>query len=289
MTGFDPARRVVYLDGNSLGALPPGVARRLADVVPASGARSSSGPGASGWWTAPERIGDRSPRSSAPPRRTRWSATPPASTSSRRWSAPPGCARPGRDEMLVDDATFPTDGYIAAVGGPDDRPHRAPVRPADRGSDGEDDDRRRAGSTTSTTAPARSTTWPALTAAVARAGALACGTCATAPARCRSSSTRDGVDLAVGCTYKYLNGGPGPPAYLYVAPRTRQRPSTPRSPAGTATRTPFGMAPDYAPAAEGDPRPRRHPRHPVAARAGSRARGLGRGAGGRAYGPRAWP
>jgi kynureninase len=55
------------------------------------------------------------------------------------------------------------------------------------------------------------------------------------------------VDLAVGCTYKYLNGGPGSPAYLYAARRhlaTMEQPIQ----GWVGARDPFLMGPDYAPA-----------------------------------------
>jgi kynureninase len=55
------------------------------------------------------------------------------------------------------------------------------------------------------------------------------------------------VDLAVGCTYKYLNGGPGSPAYLYAARRhlaTMEQPIQ----GWIGARDPFLMGPDYAPA-----------------------------------------
>ena len=62
------------------------------------------------------------------------------------------------------------------------------------------------------------------------------------------------MDLAVGCTYKYLNGGPGSPAYLYVRRDLQPRFDSPL-PGWNSHADPFGMAPGYEPA-DGAPRGR---------------------------------
>jgi kynureninase len=57
----------------------------------------------------------------------------------------------------------------------------------------------------------------------------------------------DGADLAVGCTYKYLNGGPGAPAFIWVPARHQARFRQPLS-GWWGHAAPFAMAPDFAPA-----------------------------------------
>ncbi|MCQ9387275.1 kynureninase [Brevibacterium sp. 50QC2O2] len=57
----------------------------------------------------------------------------------------------------------------------------------------------------------------------------------------------DGADFAVGCTYKYLNGGPGSPAFLWVSPEHVGRFSQPLS-GWWGHNAPFAMSPEYTPA-----------------------------------------
>ncbi|EYT80189.1 kynureninase [Streptomyces sp. Tu 6176] len=249
---------VVYLDGNSLGALPAHVPDRVADVVRRQwGELRIRSWDESGWWTAPERIGDRiAPLVGAAPGRivvgdstsvnvfkALVAAVRMARETGERGQGGEGA---GRDEILVDATTFPTDGYIARSAARMTGCAVRPVAPAEV-----------PGALSGRTAAVllnhvdyrtgRLHDLPSLTAAVHAAGAYAVWDLCHSAGALPIGLDEHGVALAVGCTYKYLNGGPGSPAFLYVRQDLQERFDSPL-PGWNSHAEPFGMRPEYEPA-----------------------------------------
>ncbi|MEV5954829.1 kynureninase [Streptomyces sp. NPDC051987] len=238
----------VYLDGNSLGALPAHVPGRVEDVVRRQwGELRIRSWDESGWWTAPERIGDRiAPLVGA----AAGQIVVGDSTSVNVFKALVGAVRlagEGRDEILVDATTFPTDGYIAEsaarLTGCALRPLTPAEVPAALG-------RRTAAVLLNHVdyRTGRLHDLPSLTAAVHAAGAVSVWDLCHSAGALPVGLDEHGVDLAVGCTYKYLNGGPGSPAYLYVRRELQDRFDSPL-PGWNSHAEPFGMRSAYEPAA----------------------------------------
>ncbi|MBK3647198.1 aminotransferase class V-fold PLP-dependent enzyme, partial [Streptomyces sp. MBT33] len=238
---------VVYLDGNSLGALPANVPGRVEDVVRRQwGELRIRSWDESGWWTAPERIGDRiAPLVGA----AAGQIVVGDSTSVNVFKALVAAVRmagEGRDEILVDATTFPTDGYIAESAARMTGRTLRPVTPAEVGS-------ALSGRTAAVLLnhvdyrTGRLYDLPSLTAAVHAAGAIAVWDLCHSAGALPVGLDEHGVDLAVGCTYKYLNGGPGSPAYLYVRRDLQDRFDSPL-PGWNSHAEPFGMRPGYEPA-----------------------------------------
>ncbi|MFG3099696.1 kynureninase [Streptomyces sp. NPDC048182] len=247
---------VVYLDGNSLGALPAGVPARVDDVVRRQwGELRIRSWEESGWWTAPERIGDRiAPLVGA----AAGQVVVGDSTSVNVFKALVAAVRmargdaegdsrgAARDEILVDASTFPTDGYLAESAARLTGCTLRPLAPADV-----------PGALGPRTAAVllnhvdyrtgRLHDLPGLTAAVHAAGGYAVWDLCHSAGALPVGLDEHGVDLAVGCTYKYLNGGPGSPAYLYVRRGLQDRFDSPL-PGWNSHAEPFGMRPEYAPA-----------------------------------------
>ncbi|WP_039933265.1 kynureninase [Streptomyces viridochromogenes] len=235
---------VTYLDGNSLGALPAVVPGRIEDVVRRQwGELRIRSWEESGWWTAPERIGDRiAPLVGAAPGQI----VVGDSTSVNVFKALVGAVRmagEGRDELLVDATTFPTDGYIAESAARMTGCTLRPVAPAD--VPGALGDRTAAVLLNHVDyRTGRLHDLPALTAAVHEAGAVAVWDLCHSAGALPVGLDEHGVDLAVGCTYKYLNGGPGSPAYLYVRRDVQDRFDSPL-PGWNSHAEPFGMRSEY--------------------------------------------
>ena len=220
---------LVYLDGNSLGRLPHATRDRLARLVE----REWGGDLIRGWprWMAlPASVGDLigTELLGALPGETLVADS--TTVNFYRLAAGALDARPGRRTIVTDRDNFPTDRYVleglAAArgltihwleGDPVDGPTVADVRAALAAVEAE-----RPGDVALVTLThvnyrsAAIADLAGITAAAHEAGALALWDLSHSAGAVEVGLEAAGVDLAVGCTYKYLNGGPGAPAFLYV-------------------------------------------------------------------------
>jgi len=226
---------LIYLDGNSLGRLPR-ASRALADklIEEQWGARLIRG-WEEGWMFSPERIGAKiAALIGAQPDEVILADA----TSINLFKLVVAALRyqPGRSTLLTDNLNFPSDLYVleSAIKLLD-AGHQLKVLPSPDGIHGPVDeiqaqlDERVALLTLSHTTFKSSYTYDlaALTAAAHAAGALVLWDLSHSAGAVPIELNAADVDLAVGCTYKYLCGGPGAPAFLYVRRDLQERLESP--------------------------------------------------------------
>jgi len=218
---FDLPEGLVYLDGNSLGPLTHAARARVTDEVAAQwGAKLIRGWNESGWMDLPREVGDRIAALIGAPA---GSVVASDSTSVNLFKVLSAALemRPDRRVVLSDSGNFPTDVYVAqGLLARLDRGHELlVVEPEDVA-----DTMAARGAEIATIMltqvdyrTARLHDMADLTRRAHDAGALAIWDLAHSAGALPVDVTSAGADFAVGCGYKYLNGGPGAPAFVYVA------------------------------------------------------------------------
>ncbi|MEU6391684.1 kynureninase [Streptomyces sp. NPDC046939] len=240
---------VVYLDGNSLGPLPAAVPPVLTDVVHRQwGTGLIRSWNEHGWWDAPLRVGDAIGRLIGAEAGQTVAGD---STSVQLFSALGAAAalRPDRPLLVTDPGHFPTDRYLADAVARRESLEVRHVRPADLERFLAAEGHRVAVVSYSPVDFRTGELYDmrALTRAAHRAGALVLWDLCHAAGAFPVDVDDLGADLAVGCGYKFLSGGPGAPAFLYAARRHHEALRTPLT-GWTGHADPFAMAPGYTPA-----------------------------------------
>ncbi len=244
---FSLPEAMVYLDGNSLGALPRGVHARLRQVVEDEwGGRLIGSWNAAGWMDLPAVTGAKIARLVGA-RPDEVVAADSTSVNLFKLLVAASRLRPGRGVIVTEPSTFPTDGYIAASVA---RTLGLELRWCDPLDPLASVDRDTAvlALTHVDFRTGRMFDMDALTRGAHAEGALMLWDLCHSAGAVPVDLTAAGADLAVGCTYKYLNAGPGAPAFCYVATAHQEAVDQPLT-GWMGHAAPFAMDRDYVPAA----------------------------------------
>lgn len=211
---------VIYLNGNSLGALPKAAVERATSVIDEEwGTGLIRSWNEAGWMELPFRAGAKIAQLVGA---TAGEVVACDSTSVNLFKllAAAFALRPERRVLLTDSDNFPTDNYVAEGIGDflGDRVKRRLV-PAGAIIDAIDDDTAVVSLTHVNYRTGRIHDMAAINAAAAAHGALTLWDLSHSAGAVPLDLKGAGADLAVGCGYKYLNGGPGAPAFIFVAKR----------------------------------------------------------------------
>ena len=244
----DPS--LIYLDGNSLGPLPRATQARIAEVV---GQEWGAGLVRSWhrWIGLPGQVGDLLGEHLVGAAPGQVAVCDSTTVNLYKLASAALDARPGRGSIVTAADEFPTDRYVlSGLAAARDKQVRAV--PADEVTGPALDDVCAAldedvalvclshvGYRSGALADL-----PAITAAAHAVGALVLWDLSHAVGSVPVGLADAGADLAVGCTYKYLNGGPGAPAFLFVRRDLQQTLQQPIW-GWFGQRDQFAMAPDY--------------------------------------------
>ncbi len=248
---FDLPKGVIYLDGNSLGALPKSTAARVAEAVMKDwGQGLIRAWNSAGWVDLPQRLGDKIARliGAAPGEVVAADST--TINLYKVLSAALNIATadaPERKVVVSERSNFPTDLYIAEALCRERDLQLQLVEPGDI-----------AAALTPDAAVLMLThvnyrtgamhDMKAITTAAHAAGVLTVWDLAHSAGAVQVDLHLAQADFAVGCSYKYLNGGPGAPAFVWVNPRHADCFWQPLA-GWWGHAAPFDFTPDYRPAA----------------------------------------
>lgn len=245
---FHAPRGVIYLDGNSLGPLPRHTPERLREVVTREwGEGLITSWNAAGWMAAPTRIGAKiAPLIGA--RAHEVLVADSVSVNLAKLIPAALALKPERNVVLTEAGNFPTDVYVIEGALRSSRTsYRLEIAPRTEILDRLTPEVGLLLLTHAHYQSAELYDMAAVTAAAHRMGTLVLWDLSHSTGAVEVDLSNARADFAVGCGYKYLNGGPGAPAFLYVAESHQSAVENPIS-GWMGHAAPFAFADHYAPA-----------------------------------------